>query len=69
LTKTLPRSDELCSPLRHIYSWFVHHYGRENVFMDFESIPSGARFADVISNEIRKCDALVVVIGLPTAFS
>ncbi|HTC12649.1 MAG TPA: STING domain-containing protein [Chthoniobacterales bacterium] len=49
--------------VHHIYSWFVHHYGRENVFMDFESIPSGARFADVISNEIRKCDALVVVIG------
>jgi hypothetical protein len=46
-----------------VYSWLVNRYGRENVFMDFQSTPSGAQFDEVIREEVKNCDALVAIIG------
>jgi formylglycine-generating enzyme required for sulfatase activity len=46
-----------------IRTWFLHRYGRENVFMDFDSIPEFARFEDFIRETVRECDALVAIIG------
>ena len=51
---------DLC---HHLYSWFVWRYGRDNVFMDFESTPSGSRFETVIEESVKTCDALVAIIG------
>ncbi|MCI0710540.1 MAG: SUMF1/EgtB/PvdO family nonheme iron enzyme [Chloroflexi bacterium] len=46
-----------------IRTWFMHRYGRENVFMDFDSIPPFARFEDFIRQKISESDAVVSIIG------
>ena len=38
-------------------------YGDDNVFMDFVSIPPGVQFVDYIRESMRKCDAVVAIIG------
>ncbi|MCB9436789.1 MAG: SUMF1/EgtB/PvdO family nonheme iron enzyme [Anaerolineales bacterium] len=42
---------------------FMYRYGRENVFMDFDSIPPFTHFADFIREQVRAVDALVMIIG------
>jgi hypothetical protein len=49
--------------VQHMRTWFMHRYGRENVFMDFDTIPPFARFEEFIREKVRECDALVAVIG------
>lgn len=46
-----------------IRTWFMQRYGRENVFMDFDTIPPFARFEDFIRQKVRECDAVVSIIG------
>jgi len=38
-------------------------YGRESVFFDIDSIPPGDDFPKRLSNEVKKCDVLLAVIG------
>lgn len=38
-------------------------YGRENVFIDVDSIPLGVDFRQKITDAIRSCDCLLAVIG------
>jgi formylglycine-generating enzyme required for sulfatase activity len=42
---------------------FMYRYGRENVFMDFDTIPPFTLFEDFIRQKVRECDTLVAVIG------
>lgn len=49
--------------VQHMRTWFMIRYGRENVFMDFDSIPEFARFEDFIREKVRKSDAVIAVIG------
>lgn len=42
---------------------FMHRYGRENVFMDFDSIPLFEEFEDFIRQMVRECDVIAVMIG------
>lgn len=44
-------------------TWFLHRYGRENVFMDFDTIPPFAKFEEFIRHKVRESDAVVAVIG------
>ena len=46
-----------------IRDWFIHRYGRANVFMDFDSIPPGVKFADYIRATIQQSDTVIAVIG------
>ena len=46
-----------------IRDWFIQRYGRENVFMDFDSIPPMVHFADYIRKEVEECDAMIAIIG------
>ena len=46
-----------------IRDWFIQRYGRANVFMDFDSIPTGVKFADHIRSAIQQSDAVIAVIG------
>ncbi len=46
-----------------IRDWFIQRYGRDNVFMDFDSIPPGVRFADHIRSSMKQSDAVIAVIG------
>lgn len=49
--------------VERIRDWFAWKYGRENVFMDFDTIPPFTPFAHFIREEVRKCDVLVAIIG------
>jgi hypothetical protein len=42
---------------------FMFRYERENVFMDFYSIPPFTRFADYIKSKVSECDVMVAIIG------
>jgi len=39
------------------------HFGRENTYMDLDTIRGGDNFATVIEEKISQCDALLAVIG------
>lgn len=49
--------------VQHMRTWFMIRYGRENVFMDFDTIPEFARFEDFIREKVRESDAVIAVIG------
>jgi hypothetical protein len=38
-------------------------FGRDSVFMDFDSIPPGVDFRQHLAQALRKCDILLVLIG------
>jgi hypothetical protein len=49
--------------VERIRDWFLMRYGRDSVFMDFDTIPPFTRFADFIRSKVKECDVLVAVIG------
>ncbi len=49
--------------VERIRDWFIRPYGRDNVFMDFDTIPPMVKFADFIRKEIEACDVMLVIIG------
>ncbi|MCL4253856.1 MAG: formylglycine-generating enzyme family protein [Anaerolineae bacterium] len=42
---------------------FMFRYGQDNVFMDFDTIPPFADFAEFIKDRVRASDVLVMMIG------
>lgn len=49
--------------VERIRDWFAWKYGRDSVFMDFDTIPPFTAFADFIREKVRECDLLVAIIG------
>lgn len=49
--------------VERIRDWFIQAYGRENVFMDFDTIPPFTRFADFIQDRVAECEVLIAIIG------
>ena len=49
--------------VERIRDWFAWKYGRDSVFMDFDTIPPFTPFADFIRDQVRECDLLVAIIG------
>jgi hypothetical protein len=49
--------------VERLRDWFALRYGRDSVFMDFDTIPPFTRFADHIRKRVTECDVLVAVIG------
>lgn len=49
--------------VEHIRTWFILRYARENVFMDFDSIPPFVKFGDYIEEKIQESHAVVIIIG------
>lgn len=46
-----------------IRTWLFIRYGRDNVFMDFDSLPNFTEFEDFIRHKIRESDAVICIIG------
>jgi TIR domain len=46
-----------------IYAFLRDNFGKDHVVQDLESIPPGVEFEQFISNALRRCGAIVVVIG------
>jgi hypothetical protein len=42
---------------------FMNRYGRENVFMDFDSLPNFTNFEEFIKQKVRDSDAVIMMIG------
>ena len=53
---TAGHAGRLCDRLRA-------HFGRQNVFMDLDTIPPGRDFVTAIEEAVGSCDALVALIG------
>lgn len=49
--------------VERLRDWFALRYGRDSVFMDFDTIPPFTRFADHIRKRVTEADVLVAIIG------
>lgn len=49
--------------VERVRDWFALRYGRDSVFMDFDTIPPFTQFVDYIRDKVRECDVLVAFIG------
>lgn len=49
--------------VERVRDWFLLRYGRDSVFMDFDTIPPFTRFDIFIRKQIQECDVLVAIIG------
>ncbi len=46
-----------------LYDKLVAHFGKDQVFMDIDTLKPGARFSDVIERTVGVCDAVIALIG------
>lgn len=46
-----------------LYDRLAEHFGRDNVFIDVDSIELGLDFVDVINRSLSQCKVVIVVIG------
>lgn len=46
-----------------IRDWLVNKYGRDNVFMDFDTLPPFVNFEDYIKQRIAASDIVLAIIG------
>jgi len=46
-----------------IRDWLVNKYGRDNVFMDFDTLPPFVKFEDFIKQRIAESDVILAIIG------
>ena len=46
-----------------LYDRLSQHFGRDNVFMDIDTIEPGLDFVAVIQEAVGSCEALIAVIG------
>jgi len=49
--------------VEHLRTHFMNRYGRENVFMDFDSIPYFTEFDAFIKQKVRECDVVAMIVG------
>ena len=57
------RRDDCPDVTGRIDDFLVNRFGREHVFMDHSSIPLGVNFHQILTEEVARCDVLLVVIG------
>lgn len=57
------RRDDSSGHAGRLYDTFCESFARDNIFIDVDSIPAGARFAEKISHAVASCQVLIVVIG------
>ncbi len=57
------RREDTASITGRIYDRLQAVFGRDGVFIDLDSIPFGADFRSHISESLKRCDTLLVVIG------
>jgi hypothetical protein len=57
------RREDTAAAAGRIYDRLVAHYGRNQVFMDVDSIEIGERFSDVVNRTVGTCDILLALIG------
>ncbi len=57
------RRKDTSYPTTMIYDFLEAKFGRENLFMDVDTIPAGVDFRQYLHEAVRGCDVVLVVIG------
>ena len=57
------RRQETSGMAGRLYDRLAAHLGEDQVFMDVDTIAPGVDFAEVITQAVRSCEALLAVIG------
>ena len=57
------RRDDAAAYAGRLHDYLVGRFGKNNVFIDIESIEPGVDFAEALEKTLTKCDAILVVIG------
>jgi hypothetical protein len=57
------RRDDTEGHAGHLGEWLVRRFGRDNVFRDVDSVLPGEDFVARITDAIRSCDVVLVLIG------
>ncbi len=57
------RREETSAAAGRLHDRLREHFGRDNVFMDVDSIEPGLDFIEVIERTVGSCDVLIALIG------
>ena len=57
------RRDDSAAHAGRLYDRLEGHFGKEEVFMDVDTIKPGLNFVEVVEQAVGDCDGLVAVIG------
>ena len=57
------RRDDSAGYAGRIYDRLAAHFGEDAIFMDVDKIPAGMDFSEVLENEVKSCDVMVVLLG------
>src|SRR4029079_9095088 len=57
------RRSDAAFPAGWLYEQLTNHFGNEHVFKDIDSIRTGDDFVEVITNALRSCYTVLVLIG------
>src|SRR5215469_8962841 len=57
------RRDDSAGHAGRIHDRLEREFGQDLLFMDVDAVPLGVNFANVLSEEVAKCDVLLAVIG------
>ena len=57
------RRDDSSGYAGRLFDILSVHFGKENTYMDLDTIQGGDNYATVIENKVGQCDALLAVIG------
>jgi hypothetical protein len=57
------RRDDSVDVTGRIYDWLQRHFGEQSLFRDYDSMPSGADFRQVLEQEVLACDVMLVIMG------
>src|SRR6185503_2219979 len=57
------RREDSAGHAGRLFDRLVEHFGREQIFMDIDTIEPGADFVTVIENAVGSCDIFIAVIG------
>jgi TIR domain len=57
------RRDDSAGHAGRLFDRLSDHFGRDQVFMDIDSIEPGVDFAQVVEDTMGRCDAVVALIG------
>ena len=57
------RREDSIGTAGRLHDRLAQAFGKNNLFMDVDSIPAGVDFQTYLNNQVAACDVLLVVIG------
>lgn len=57
------RREDTAAAAGRLYDRLVPHFGKDQLFMDVDTIEPGERFSDVVQRTVGSCDILLALIG------